>query len=126
MKSCLNCGQQINEDANYCAWCGAKFDKSSQVNVLTVLSVIMLFFLFLPFFPLLFMVFDAPGSQKSIFTKLFFYSMLFSPISLFMAISNPTFAKSSTRYAPLLLNLLAFSIGLAGIFFMQGGSFVPR
>ena len=126
MKSCLNCGKQLNEDANYCAWCGTKSEKSSQINVLTVLSVIMLIFLFLPFFPLLFMMFDAPGSQKSIFTKLFFYSMLFFPISLFMAISNPTSAKTTARYAPLLMNLIALFIGLAGIFILQGGSFVPR
>jgi len=87
-----------------------------------VIGLVLTYILLFPIFPFLLMIFDGPGSGNSIFTKLLFFSILFFPTSCFMVI----ILSKSVRYAPLLLNIIALFIGLAGIHFLQGGSFVPR
>lgn len=62
-------------------------------------------------------IWDSP-SAGGIFTNLFGFSIYFLPISLFLLIVM-------WRVTPIALNLLFLLIGLAGIHYLQGGSFVP-
>ena len=133
MRLCIHCGQRIDADANFCIYCGAdpnnvivaaksqKTDGSTLMSILFILMCIP----FLPFLSIAFMLFDAPGSEKSLFTNLLFYSIITFPATCLIAINCSASANKYVRYAPL-FNVLAFSIACVGIKFLQGGSFVPR